>query len=441
MSINRPPLAPPRRVCYNRRHDLARNAGYEGFRVPSSVRLFWEDPYRTEFRAHVARLLTFDGRPAVVLDQTCFYPTSGGQPHDTGTLNGVEVLDVLEVDGDIVHLLAAPLEHAVVQGRIDWDRRQDHMQQHAGQHILSAAFEQVLEAQTQSFHLGSDDCTIDLDLSSLDERQASTVEDCANRAVLDDLPIRTRQFTADELSAVRLRKPPQVEGPVRVVSVGDLDHSACGGTHPNSAGQGGLIHIDRWERRHGGVRVDFLCGQRALRDYRGKNRICRDLAARQSVSIAELPAAIERMDALLSELRRAHATLRDRLLVLTAQSLQHRAVNAGRYRIIAQVLDEADAVELPALAQQLCREPGLIAILAIRQPRPQFCFARADDVDLNMNAVLRTVAAPHGGRGGGQPHLVQGGGLLAEDVDRMIQDALEYLSGDGCTAAEGERGQ
>ncbi|MHB1319917.1 MAG: alanyl-tRNA editing protein, partial [Anaerolineae bacterium] len=219
--------------------------------MPPTVRLFWQDAYQMEFRAHVQRRLTREGRPAVVLDETGFYPTSGGQPFDTGYLNQVPVLDVLEVDDEIVHILGAPIEADVVEGHIDWARRLDHMQQHAGQHILSAAFERILSAGTISFHLGADDCTIDVECPALESDQIDRVEEYANRIVTDNVPIRTRQYSLDELGDIPLRKPPKVAGLVRVVSVGDIDYSACGGTHPSYSGEIGQIHIDRWERRHG----------------------------------------------------------------------------------------------------------------------------------------------------------------------------------------------
>jgi alanyl-tRNA synthetase len=254
-----------------------------------------------------------------------------------------------------------------------------------------------------------------------------------------NLPIGSRQYTRDELERVPLRKPPSVDGLVRVVSVGQVDHSACGGTHPAASGEVGLIHIDRWERRNGAVRVTFTCGRRALRDYRRISRISRQVAARSSVSVDELPEALERLSQALDESRRQATALRARWLELQATTLPSQAVCAGLYRAVARVLEGVDAGDLRILAQRVCIAPGTVAILAVREPSPQFCLARAQDVPVNMNALLRAAAAPFGGRGGGPPNLVQGGGLAELDLEPMLTSAIRYLADQQQTVEEGDR--
>ena len=395
--------------------------------MPAVERLFWQDPYLVEFHANVTRRLEEQDRPAVVLDQTCFYPTSGGQPHDTGSLNEARVVDVLENDGEIIHVLDRPLHDTAVIGRIDWVRRQDHMQQHAGQHLLSAAFQRLVGAATLSFHLGAEECTIDIDCQSLSAGQIDQVEEYANQIVLANTAITARQYTKNDLETIPLRKPPTVEGMVRVVSIGDIDYSACGGTHPAHAGEIGAIHIDRWESRHGSVRVTFLCGMRALRDYRAKSRICRQLATNASVSVNELPEAIDRLNATNDGLRRQVSGLRAQWLEMQTASLLAEAETRGRYRVVSKILQGVEPAEMRTLAQQICGTPGTIALLAVLEPNPQFCLARSEDIPLNMNSVLKASAGRYGGRGGGQPHLVQGGGLDRESVSSMLQDAQEFI--------------
>ena len=405
--------------------------------MSQTTRLFWRDAYQTEFRAHVLRHISHAGRPALVLDETCFYPTSGGQPHDTGSLNQVSVLDVIETEDAIVHVLDAPLDTEAVLGRIDWPRRQDHMQQHAGQHILSAAFERLVGAGTLSFHLGASESTIDIDCVSLEFEQAAMVEEYANQIVTDNVPICTRQYTTQELIGIPLRKPPKVDGLVRVVSIGEIDYSACGGTHPDSAGQVGLIHIDRWERRRGAVRVTFTCGNRALHDYRIKSRICRKLAQQASVSIDELPDAMDRLSTALDESHCQARALRAQLLDLQADALRNAAECVGKVRVIARVLEQSEPAELRILAQRLCEKPNMVAILGASEPSAQFCLARSQDVPFDMNTVLQASAVRYGGRGGGQPNLVQGGGLPAQDLQSMVADALRYLHDEQESATEG----
>ena len=250
-------------------------------------RLYFADPYLTRFSARVVAREQRDQRPAVALDQSAFYPEGGGQPADTGTLSGAKVLDVQVEDGVIWHMLDQALEADLVQGAIDWARRFDHMQQHHGQHLLSAAFERLYELRTMSFHLGTGASTIDLAATELTPAQAAAAEDLTNQVIWEDRPILARFVTAEELAQLPLRKPPTVAGPVRIVSVPDFDHSACGGTHPRATGGVGLLHLRRWERRGDVTRVEFLCGGRALRDLRWKNAALGRLATVLSVGAEE----------------------------------------------------------------------------------------------------------------------------------------------------------
>ncbi|MHB1317744.1 MAG: DHHA1 domain-containing protein, partial [Anaerolineae bacterium] len=193
-----------------------------------------------------------------------------------------------------------------------------------------------------------------------------------------------------------------------------------------------------WERRHGAARIAFLCGQRALRDYRLKSRIGRQLAMQASVSVAELPDAFERLNTMLDESRRQAAVLRTQWLELQAQALDAGALGVGPYRVIARVVEQVEPAEIRMLAQRLCQSARTVAILAAGGPAPQFCLARAQDVPVNMNDLLRASAGPYGGRGGGQPNLVQGGGVAAHDLDRMMSDALRCLSDGHRLAMEGD---
>ncbi|MGI6368197.1 MAG: alanyl-tRNA editing protein [Anaerolineae bacterium] len=424
MSIKPTPVARPQRVCYNGgQHQLLLR---EERMTYATERLFWNNPYLIEFEAQVMGRITHEGKPAVILDRTCFYPTSGGQPHDTGTLSGARVIDVLELDGDIVHILdTMPVEEHVT-GEVDWPRRQDHMQQHAGQHLLSACFDRLLGAATLSFHMGVQECTIDLDLAALNDEQAAQVEEYANRVVMSDTGITTRQYRPEEVALLDLRKPPVVEGLVRVVSIGDIDHSPCGGTHPSSSGQIGPIHIDHWERHQNGVRVAFLCGLRAVRDHVAQSRICHALAAQASVGVSDLPEAFQRLSAATEELRHQVRSLQEERVALLSASLLSEAEPIGTGRLVSRVLENAEPGEMRALAQRLVEQPGMVALLAVGGPAVQFCLARAKDVAVNMNAIL-ALAKQYGARGGGPPHFVQGGGLQASMLQNLFQDARKLL--------------
>lgn len=397
--------------------------------MSTTHRLFWDDPYQRTFEATVQDELLWQGRPAVTLDRTCFYATSGGQPNDLGTLNGTPVLDVVEDEqGRLLHILARPLDGAQVRGDIDWSRRLDHMQQHTGQHILSAAFERLLGAETVSFHLGEETCTIDLNLASIEAPALARVEDVANQVVQEDRAVMVRVYAQGEIAEVPLRKPPKVDGAIRVVSVVDFDACACGGTHVSSTGQVGSIHIRRCERQRGNVRIEFLCGSRAVADYRKRDAALQELANRLSVGVDELADAVARVQEAEAEARHRAEALRKRLLDALLPELIARAEAVGPYHLVCQVLEDFDAGTMRYIAQQLIMQPGMVALLAVHDPSPQFCFARALDVPVDMGQVLREVASPLGGKGGGKPNMAQGGGVAPEHLSQMLEAARARVS-------------
>jgi alanyl-tRNA synthetase len=373
-------------------------------------RLYYADSYCTRFSARMIERLVWEGRPAVVLDRTAFYPTSGGQPSDRGTLGGVAVLDVVvrEEDGAIVHVLEHALREAEVEGLLDWPGRFDHMQQHTGQHVLSAAFERMLDADTVGFHLGTELSTIDLNVAHLEPAAVLPVEELANRVVWENRPVDVRFVSPDELATLPLRRPPVVEGPVRIVEIADLDVNPCGGTHVARTGEIGLIKIVRLDHRGGETRVEFLCGGRALRDYRAKNGVVNQLTTMLTVGHWELDQAVERLQAEAKQLRHDLRAARKRLLSAEASELREVAAVHGPYRVVGRVWERRDPGELRALAQELMQRPGVVALLVSVGERTHLCFARAEGVELDVAALLRDACAQLGGKGGGRPHLAQG---------------------------------
>ena len=267
-------------------------------------RIYYRDPYCRRFEAVVTRVFEHDGRGAVTLDRTAFYPTSGGQPFDTGRLGDAAVVETIDLDDSVAHIVAAPLqEGAAVVCEIDWPRRFDHMQQHTGQHVLSAAFDRLLDNRTMSFHMGADVSTIDLQR----EANAADVEravDAANAVVWEDRPVSIRFASPEEAAALPLRKEPVREGPLRLIDVEGFDLSACGGTHVARTGAIGLIAVLGAERFRGGTRLTFACGKRALDALRGYRDAVAGSVRSLSVLPAELPAAVERLQAEGKDLRK-----------------------------------------------------------------------------------------------------------------------------------------
>ncbi|MBC7249052.1 MAG: hypothetical protein H5T62_02115 [Anaerolineae bacterium] len=397
-----------------------------------AARLYYTDAYLRAFEAQVIERLAWEGRPAVVLDRTAFYPTSGGQPHDTGDLNGVRVVDVVEreTDGAIVHVLEGELPGDNVHGQINWARRFDHMQQHTGQHILSQAFIAALEAETVGFHLGADMSTIDLNRAPLSEEQLAQAETLANEVVFDNKPVHTRFVDKDALAKLPLRKPPQVSGPIRIVEVEGFDWSPCGGTHCRRTGEVGVIKIVRVERRGAETRVHFLCGQRALADYRRKNHLVLDLAARFSVGDWELSDAVERLSEEARLARKQVRALQEQLLEYEAAALLAGAETLAGARVIRRVYADRGIEDIRHLAQRLTAEPNVIALLGCGNAgnKAQFVFARSADLPHDMNALLRLACKTVGGGGGGRPNFAQGGGPDGARVAEALEVAWQQLN-------------
>ncbi|HOC17038.1 MAG TPA: DHHA1 domain-containing protein [Vicinamibacterales bacterium] len=394
-----------------------------------SDRLYYEDSAQLEFDASVVTVTGVEGRPGVVLDRSAFYPTSGGQPFDTGWLGDARVLEVIEDEaGRVVHVLDKPLEAGRnVHGRVDAERRLDHMQQHTGQHILSAALDRLSRARTVGFHLGADVSTVDLDVPLSPEALAAAEAE-ANRIVWEDRPVAIRTMSEADAATLPLRKEPERTGALRIIEVEGYDLSACGGTHVARTGSIGLIATLSGERLRGGTRVEFVCGGRALRYL----RLYRDAVAGciRSVSVApaDLPAAVARMQAEAKEQGKFIRTLQERLATYEAAAVAATAdFLPDGTRLLVRVVPGADAGVLKATASAVCAQPGFrVALFSSSTPRLALV-ARSKDVKVDASAALRALFAEFGGKGGGRPDLSQGGGLDGPE-ERLLARAREILS-------------
>lgn len=397
-------------------------------------RLYYQDAYLTRFEARVVEALVHDSRPAAVLDRTAFYPTGGGQPHDTGKLGQARVVDVVEREpgGAVIHVLDAVLPAGIgdaVEGQVDWQRRFDLMQQHTGQHLLSAAFASRLGAKTVGFHLSDEYATIDVDQAPLSAQDLDRVEEVANRVVWEDRPTTARFVPDEELASLVFRKPVTHEGPVRAVEVQDFDRSACGGTHVKAAGEVGVIKITRTERRGGETRIEFLCGQRALADYRAKNALLMGLAAEYTIGHWELGELVHRLADELKDTRYELRRARDALLDAKADTLWRDASPVGPVRVVRAHLQGWTPDDLKHLAQRLIAWPGTVALLGTGQAGEKgfFTFARSDGVEAAMGTLVREACQVIGGRGGGRPEFAQGGGQEGALVGEALHTAEARL--------------
>jgi alanyl-tRNA synthetase len=386
-------------------------------------RLYYRDAYLKAFDATVDRVDERGGRVVVRLDRTAFYPTSGGQPFDTGTLGDARVVEVVDQDdGSIAHVVegGSLSPGQAVHGEIDWPRRFDHMQQHTGQHVLSAAFDRLFHVRTVSFHMGSAAATIDL-ARELSVAEIAGAETEANRIVWEDRSVAIRFASAEEAAAMPLRKEAARAGTLRLIDVERFDLSACGGTHVSRTGAIGVIVIAAWERFKGGHRLTFACGGRALAAYRGLRDAITGAVQKLSVLPAELPASIDRLQAEAKEQKRALNALQAELARYRADELAASAETVGigpadegiarpTCQLVARVLD-ADANSLKSQAIAIAARPGHVAVLVSASAPALAVVACAPDVNLPAQRTLATLLAAFGGRGGGRADFAQGGGL------------------------------
>ena len=300
-----------------------------------------------------------------------------------------------------------------MRGRVDWPRRFDHMQQHTGQHILSAALDKLHAARTVGFHLGADVSTVDVDIP-LSEEAIAAAESEANRIVWEDRPVRIRFVEEGEAAALPLRKEPERAGTLRVIEVEGYDLSACGGTHVERSGAIGLIAVLSWERLRGGTRLEFACGGRALRAVRRFRDAVAGCIRHVSVAPEELPAAVERLQADAKDQRKIAKALHERLAAFEAAAMAESAETVNRRRQVVQAIEGQDQNGLKAMALAICANPGFqVALFSAALPAVAVV-ARSRDVPLDAAAVLKALIEDFGGRGGGRPELAQGGGLTGE---------------------------
>lgn len=392
-------------------------------------RLYYDNAYLAAFDAQVLFCAPGEGGFLVRLDQSAFYPTSGGQPYDKGTLGGANVLDVFADDaGEVWHLLDAPLAAgASVHGEIDWPRRFDHMQQHAGEHMLANAVWRQLNGYVIGLHLGAEVSSIDAELPDgrmrITSAQLRALEEDVNEKIQRNVPIVCSFPDEETLAKMPLRKPPTVKEHIRVVSIGDFECVACGGTHPSFSGEIGLLKIVDARPSKGKLRLTFVCGMRAFRAFESVFALAHAAAAEFSTAVENLPAAVASAREQLRQVQRKIGQLQRKALLAQAPAMLKEALCApGGVRVVAQTI-EADAAIARDLATALVEQPGVVALLAAPQGEQfAFVFARSSDVPVDMGELLSSCARACGGKGGGKSDFAQGGG--PQEVLFAARDSL-----------------
>ena len=396
--------------------------------MPVTERLYYGDSHLVDFEARVVDLTErVSGWTAIVLDRTAFYPTGGGQPSDTGTLDGSRVVECVDDGENVLHVVqgTTPARGAIVRGRIDWSRRLDHIQQHTGQHILSQAFVKLFNAPTKSFRVMDVSCEIDVELDNPSTETIERAVELANNVIWEDRSITILNVTPEQVAEMSLRKEPSREGELRVIEIEGFDLTPCGGTHAYRTGEVGMIAVRTWVRAKGLTRIEFVAGMRALADYRRANKSAREVAAMFSTGRDDAAHVAAQLVEENKELHRRIRLLEEDAAGVEAERLLAKA-DAG---IVIKVFDGRDAESLKKLAHAVVLHPGTIALLGSRDKETaRLVFARSADAPGDMSVLMREACAMLDGRGGGKPDMAQGGGKHVEQLDETLRLMKEKLT-------------
>ncbi|MEK5183578.1 alanyl-tRNA editing protein [Solibacillus sp. FSL W7-1324] len=385
---------------------------------------YYEDAMMKEFTAQVVKTGKDETGNFIVLNNTAFYPTGGGQPHDTGWINELEIIDVEKIDEEIRHYTAADVSNisGEISGKLHWSRRFDHMQQHAGQHILTAAFVELFDMATVSFHLGTELVTIDLNVGEVSENQLAAVEKRANEIILENRPIETKWVTKEELAQYNLRKDVKVDEDIRLVIIPDYDYNGCGGTHPTSTGQVGLLKILATEKMKKQIRIHFVCGNRVLQQLAMRKQVLSDVARQLSAPEEEAADALRKFAKTAKQTEKSLTEAQDALLEFEAKELANEAVAAATF-------ENRSIQSLQKLARFITQQNGeaIALLVADNEDKLQFVAARGSEQTKSMKDISAAALPLINGKGGGNDALVQGGGEKTISAEALIEAMKEAI--------------
>ena len=396
-------------------------------------KLFYQDPYIQTFTTTLINQSQDESRKwYAILEQTAFYPEGGGQPYDTGTLNDQKVIEVQEINGEIRHYLEYPLPETTkdVKGNIDWERRYDHMQQHAGQHLLSAAFEELFSYKTKSFHLGKEVSTIDLDTTQLTEEEVLEAETLVNKIILENRKIESKWVTQDELSNYPLRKELSVSENIRLVIIPEFDYNGCGGTHPHSTSGVASLKILSLENQKNMIRVSFVAGNRVLKQLHEKQQVVSELSSLLNAPQNGMAEAVTRMLGQSKEQAKELKEMKEKLLEYEAKALFSKTEVVSGRTIIKSVFQNREMAELQSIARKLvsARDDINVFLVSDNGGKLRFVGARGSKSNMNMKSIAKEVFAFINGKGGGRENFVQGGGETTVTGEELIGEMSRIIS-------------
>jgi alanyl-tRNA synthetase len=390
-------------------------------------KLYFYDSYKTEFTQRALEQEKYGEFFSIKFSDTFFYPTTGGQEHDLGTINNINVIDIIEQDDDILHIIEKNIPSVDCVCIIDWKRRFDFMQQHTGQHILSESIQKLFKHETMSSHLGEISCTIDIDTKFFDYNKMREIEEYANDIIYRNLKVNFHYVHDSEISKFPLRKKPKFTGELRIVEIDGFDYSACGGTHVNNTGEIGIIKIKKWEKVKGDLtRIEFLCGKRALKEYQIQNKCISDLANKMTISDSEL---FEKVVKLLEENKRNLKSIeqyKNDLLKYEAVEIFNNGINEKGITIIKKLFENREFSDIRSLAQLLIRNNSTIVLLGNYGLQNNIIMARSGNLEIDFKQLLNVISNFYELKGGGKQDFVQAG-VNKEKMQEIIEFALRNL--------------
>ncbi len=391
-------------------------------------KLYYKNAYAFDFEARVVETVTENGRSAVILDRTCFYPEGGGQPADHGWLNDIPVYDVQLRGEEVLHFVEKPLKPGRVKGRVDVNRRLDFMQQHTGQHIISRALLQVGNYATYSVHFGDEYTSIEIDAPEIPEHQLQQVEELSNEVVHRNLSVKIHWVAPEEVNRFPIRKPPPDVSLVRIVEIDRFDFSTCGGTHLLRTGEVGLIKVVGTEKLRGHVRIKFKIGKRAIADYDSKIRLVRQLMQSLTCGEEEISGRVSDLQQQVKNLQKQIGRLQQEHMSLLAAEAGQNARKIGEIELVTQTFRQVDSPALRSFVHQLIEEPNrIVAVVNRDDHRLQWVVGHSLGERFDLTSFVRPLLSAMDARGGGRGNMVQGGGNNPAGIPEFFKQLQEKI--------------
>ncbi|TCU71700.1 alanyl-tRNA synthetase [Tissierella praeacuta] len=391
-------------------------------------RLYLDNPYLREIDSRIVDKIYKDGKYYIKLNRTIFYPhLSGGQPGDKGTINGVQVLEVYEEDSDIIHVTKENIYSDKVILNIDWENRFDNMQQHTGQHLLSAAFYKLYNGETVGFHIGKDYVYIDITLPDLSEDDSEKIEIYANRIIFSNFEIKSYYIEKNDINKLPIRKQPTVNSNIRIVEIDNIDFSPCAGTHLRNTGEIGLIKIRKWEKYKGNIRIEFVCGNRALFDYRWKSKMIKDISLLLSSKDTDVLEKVKILYNQKEDLEKNNRNIQEELLRYKGEDLLKNAIKIDGISFVTKIFDDRDLKTINKISVHLNNIEKSIQIYGSKyENKGQFLISMSKDLNINLKDIFKEVSEEFEIKGGGSPQTIQGGCSL-DDLDSLLNIFFENI--------------